>query len=140
MAEAGPHPFRDPKVEQRFAGYPAPVRARLLRLRELIFDTAAATPGVGPLEESLRWGEPAYLTSKTRSGTTVRIDAKEPESYALFVHCQTDLVATYRARDPDAFEYEGSRAIRLPTDIAPPEGPLRHCIALALTYHLDKRR
>ena len=35
------------------------VRSNLLILRQLIFDTAAVTEGVGELEETLRWGEPS---------------------------------------------------------------------------------
>jgi hypothetical protein len=38
-----------------------------MRLRQLILDTAARLD-VGPLEETLRWGEPAYVTT-TRSGS-----------------------------------------------------------------------
>jgi hypothetical protein len=62
-------------------------------LRELIFDVAASTDGVGEIEETLRWGEPAYLTSQSKSGTTIRIGWKSsrPAEYAVFFHCQTDL-------------------------------------------------
>ena len=35
-------------------------------LRQLIFETAAATEVVGELEETLKWGEPSYLTPKTK--------------------------------------------------------------------------
>jgi hypothetical protein len=31
-----------------------------LALRELVLQVAATTEGVGELEESLKWGEPAY--------------------------------------------------------------------------------
>ena len=55
-----------------FDRYPKPVRARLLALRELIFDTAKATKGVGAIEEALKWGQPSYLTLKSKSGSTVR--------------------------------------------------------------------
>ena len=43
--------------------FPPAARERLADLRALIFDTAAATPGVGALTETLKWGEPAYLKS-----------------------------------------------------------------------------
>ena len=36
-------------VENVFAGYPSPVKSKLLALRKLIFETAKATPGVGAL-------------------------------------------------------------------------------------------
>jgi len=40
----------------------------------MIFDVAKKTPGVGKLEEDLRWGQPSYLTLETGSGSTIRID------------------------------------------------------------------
>lgn len=71
---ASPRPFANLAVAAHFAAYPSDVRRRMMALRELIFTTAAATDGVGELEEVLKWGEPDYLTSKSRSGSTIRID------------------------------------------------------------------
>lgn len=42
-------------------------------MRRLIVATAAETSGVGPLTEMLKWGEPAYLTEATVSGSTIRL-------------------------------------------------------------------
>jgi len=67
------------------------VRQRLLALRWLILDTAAATAGVGRIEEALKWGQPSYLTTNPKSGSTIRIDQVPPGGYALYVHCQTNL-------------------------------------------------
>lgn len=133
-------PFANDEVAAVFDRYPARVRRKMLRLRQLIFETAAATEGVGELTEALRWGEPAYLTLRPKSGTTIRIDTKTPDTFAIFVHCQTDLVATYRKLYPDELSFSDNRAIVFGIDDELPEGPLRHCIALALTYHRDKRR
>src|SRR5438445_2223082 len=88
--------FADPAVEAVFRAYPDGVRKRLLALRRLIFDTAVATIGVGRIEETLKWGQPSYLTVNPRSGSTIRIDQVPPGGYALYVHCQTNLVATFR--------------------------------------------
>ena len=49
--------------------------ARLMTLRALIFDVAAKTDGVGALDETLKWGEPAYLT-RSKSGSTIRLGWK----------------------------------------------------------------
>ncbi len=68
----------DPAVEAAFGAYPAPVKAKLLALRRLIFDTAKRTKGVGALEETLKWGQPSYLTPETKSGSTIRIDQVKP--------------------------------------------------------------
>jgi hypothetical protein len=55
----------NPKVAQVFAQYPRKMKQKLLFLRSLIFSIAAETEKVGLLEETLKWGEPAYL-SRTR--------------------------------------------------------------------------
>ncbi len=133
-------PFADAAVARAFAAYPAPMRRRLLALRELIFDTAASTEGVGELEEALKWGEPAYLTPKSRSGSTVRIAWKpsDPRRYAMYFHCQTNLVGMFRRRFPMELEFEGNRAIVFDEAEVVPADALRSCIAAALTYHRAK--
>ena len=132
-------PYADPAVEAIFQAYPSAVRKRLLALRRLIFDTAANTAGVGRIEETLKWGQPSYLTVSPKSGSTIRIDQLPPSGYALYVHCQTNLVATFRELYPTELAYGGNRSILLDADRDPPEAILRHCIALALTYHARKR-
>jgi hypothetical protein len=133
--------FTDPAVEAVFAGYPARTKSRLLELRRLILETAAKTPGVGTLDETLKWGQPSYLTDETRSGSTIRIDRVRPgagadkERYALYVHCQTTLVSTFRRLYRDELSFGGNRSILLDADRPLPKAALRHCIALALTYH-----
>ena len=133
-------PFDSRAVAGVFDAYPANVRQAMLALRELIFDTAAGTAGVGALQETLKWGEPAYLPAN-KSGTTVRIDWKEkqPERYALYVHCQTTLIDTFRTLFPHDFEFEGNRAILFRLGDPLPRDALSLCIAEALTYHLRKR-
>jgi hypothetical protein len=127
-------------VDAVFNAYPNPVRAKLKALRRLIFDTAKTTAGVGALEEALKWGQPSYLTSESKSGSTVRIDQVKAEAgrYAVYFHCQTDLVETFRERYPD-LRYGGNRSIILDAGEKLPEQALRHCIALALTYHARKK-
>jgi hypothetical protein len=134
--------FSDPAVDAVFDSYPALLKSRLLALRRLIFETARTTPGVGPLQETLKWGQPSYLTAETKSGSTVRIDQVKsaPDCYAIYFHCQTDLVATFRDLYPTEFTYGGNRSILLNAKHRIPEPALRHCIALALTYHLNRRK
>ncbi|HEY1707959.1 MAG TPA: DUF1801 domain-containing protein [Rhizomicrobium sp.] len=128
-------------VAGALAAYPAPLRARLQALRKLIIDTASRTEGVGALEEALKWGQPSFLTPVTGSGSTIRIDAVkgEPDRYAMYFHCQTNLVETFRRLYPNDFAFEGNRALVFDASKPVPEEPLRHCIALALTYHQRKR-
>ena len=93
----------DSAVNAVFSGYPNPVKAKLLALRRLIFDTAEATKGVGTLQEALKWGQPSYLTTESKSGSTIRIDQVKAEAgrYAVYFHCQTDLVETFRELYPE---------------------------------------
>jgi Domain of unknown function (DU1801) len=134
-------PFQDPDVQAVFDAYPAKLRARLLDLRQLVLDTAGETQGVGPLVETLKWGQPAYLPARPRIGSTIRIDALkslEPRC-AIFFHCQTTLVSTFRDLYADVLAFEGNRAIVLPAAGKLPRDALRHCIAIALTYHARRR-
>lgn len=137
---AKPLRFTNKAVRAAFDGYPKDIRNKLLALRALIFETAAKTEGVGVLEEALRWGEPSYITSKSGSGSTIRINARGEGGYAIFFHCQTDLVPTFRSLYGDAFRFEGNRAILFDKKDAVPKAALAHCIALALTYHASRKR
>jgi hypothetical protein len=132
---------QDSAVDAAFDAYPKPVKAKLLALRRLIFDTAKSTKGVGALEEALKWGQPSYLTAESKSGSTVRIDQVKatPGQYAVYFHCQTDLVEMFRELYPK-LSYSGNHAILLDAAKKLPEAELRHCVALALTYHLRKRK
>ena len=95
--------FADPAVAAVFKAYPAALRRRLMALRELVFDVAARIEGVGALTETLKWGQPSYLTWETRSGSTVRIDRlKTGDGYAIYFHCQSGLVPKFRELYPQA--------------------------------------
>ena len=133
--------FGSNDVQSVFKAYPPGLRAKLMALRELVFETAAGTAGVGPLTETLKWGQPSYLTEETGSGTTVRIDRRKAgEGYAVYFHCQSGLLGEFRELYPDTFRYEGKRAIVFdPTDRVPVR-ELRHCLALALTHHSRKKK
>ena len=129
--------FADRNVASVFAGYPAAVRIKLLALRQLVFEVAASTDGVGRLTETLKWGQPSYLTQETGSGSTVRIDRlKTGDGYAMYFHCRSGLVDRFRDIYPETFRYEGKRAILFDRRDRLPLRALRHCIALALTHHL----
>lgn len=128
-------------VAQALARYPEPVQRRLLTIRELIFATAAQTTGVGPLTETLKWGEPAYLTETSRSGSTIRLGMvrSAPDKCAILFNCQTSLIDTFRAHFADDFTFDGNRALLLPSTGSVPAEPLALCLHAALTYHLAQR-
>jgi hypothetical protein len=137
-----PYPHQPPGVAAVFASYPEAVRDELLALRRLILSTAEAIDGVGAIEETLRWGQPSYLTSETGSGSTIRIAATGPDSthdYAMYFICHTNLVETFEHLFGDVFTYERNRALLFTTGEALPEDELRECVAIALTYHKSRR-
>ncbi|MEZ5465136.1 MAG: DUF1801 domain-containing protein [Lysobacteraceae bacterium] len=132
-------PFKSNAVATKFDSYPLQAKEALLGLRELIFDVAGTTPDVGDIEETLKWDEPAYVTPN-RSGTTIRMDwkAKRPDEYALYFHCRTNLIETFRTMFPNDFVFAGNRALVFRLDTPIPEDAVRTCIAAALTYHRRK--
>ncbi len=71
----------------------------MLRLRDLIFATAAATPGVGTIDEDLRWGQPAYLTAETQSGTALRLGYIEATDTAAVAYKLNRKTRTAKAPD-----------------------------------------
>ena len=133
-------PFENAAVAQAFEAFPPALRPQLLALRALVFETAASTPGVGTIEETLKWGEPAYVTAQSKSGSTVRIVWKKtkPTQYAMYFHCQTNLVDTFRTLFPTDFRFEGYRALVFDEADHVPVDSLAWCIAAALTYHRNK--
>lgn len=133
--------FQSKAVAEVFSRYPEKIKQKLLSVREMIFEVAKETQGVGKLQETLKWGEPAYVTSESGSGSTIRIDQRRGSKgqYAIYFHCQTTLVDTFRTLFPDTFTFEGNRAIVFREEQAVPKRERRHCIYMALTYHLQKR-
>ena len=132
----------NPDVANVFASYPKEARSRLMSLRHLIFDVASTTEKIGKIEETLKWGQPSYLTKAPKTGTTIRLGQPRGrlDKIGLYVSCQTNLMETFKQLYPRKFSYEGDRAILLPVGGEIPAAELRHVIAMALTYHLNKNR
>jgi hypothetical protein len=127
----------DPAVELVFAEYPDAMRKKMLGLRALVIETASEIEGIRELEETLKWGEPSYLT---KYGSTLRMDwkSKNPGQYAMYFKCTSRLVETFRTVFGDEFMYEGNRAIIFKMDDKIPTKSLKLCIRAALTYHKVK--
>lgn len=123
-----------PDVAAVFAGYPSEVRVPLEAVRALIFEVAGEAE-VGPLTETLKWGQPAYLTAATRAGSTVRLGVKDGRPEVFFI-CTSGLVDRFREDFPE-LPYLGQRGILL--EDALDEGALALCLRRALTYHRGKR-
>lgn len=124
----------DERVNEVFANYPDFVRDKMQFLRELVIETAEETEGVTKLVETLKWGEPSFVT---KNGSTLRMDWKEksPDQYAMYFQCTSRLVNTFRLVFNHKFQYEGKRAIVFKLNQKVPEMELKSCIKASLTYH-----
>mgnify|MGYP001799806908 CR=1 FL=1 len=130
--------FTDQRVKAAFDAFPPNARTIGLTLRDLIFAVAAETPGVGQIEETLKWGQPSYLTPETKSGSTLRIGVPKNGDAALFAHCATNIISSYASTFPNTDLIEVNLAVVFTTadDIVPMR--LRLLIHHALTYHLKR--
>jgi len=128
--------IENPKVADVFENYPKSVQKQMLRLRKLVWQVAKELE-LDDLEETLKWGEPSYLT---KHGSTVRMDwkKKKPDQYAMYFKCTSKLVRTFKVIYPKTFTYETTRAIAFKLDDKVPTKELKHCISLALRYHKVK--
>lgn len=122
------------KVDEIFAAYPNVIRKKMQTLRELVIETARETSGIDVLGETLKWGEPSFVT---RKGSTLRMDWKEkfPDQYAMYFQCTSRLVDTFRMVFGNRFRYEGNRAVVFRLNEKLPIAELKECIRAALTYH-----
>jgi len=124
---------QNPEVELKFKKYREAVKTKMTHLRNLILETAKENDTIKEIEETLKWGEPSYLTKK---GSTIRIDwkTKTPDQYTMYFKCTSKLVPTFREVYGDTFKYEKNRAIVFGLDDKVPEKELKKCIAAALKY------
>jgi hypothetical protein len=126
-------------VKEKFSSYPADIATVLHQIRDLIL-SVANQEGIDELEETLKWGEPSYITTM---GSTIRFDykVKNPGQVWVYFNCKTTLIETFKEVYRDTFHYSGNRAIILEIDQNLPMKELSHCLSMALRYkkikHLD---
>lgn len=106
-------------------------------LRTIIRQTAQES-GISKIEETLKWGEPSFIT---KQGSTLRMDWKQksPNQYAMYFSCSTRLVDTFKMVFGDSFDYQGNRAIVFDLTNQLPEEDLKRCISATLRYHEVKQ-
>lgn len=128
--------FADPAIAEVFEKMPEPARSGALQLRQLIFEVANDLPEIGRVEEVLRWGQPSYITPDKKAATTLRLGTHKSANFAIFAHCQSNVISDYAARFPGWDRLDGNRAVLFdrPDQIEPFR--LRSLIKDALTYHL----
>ncbi len=125
------------EVAAAIADLPRSMQELLLQLRTMILEAAKAKD-IGPVEETLKWGEPAYVPGK--HGTTIRLSGNAATgSCKMLVHCQTSLVDEWRGQFGSRLTFEGNRAVVIDPERPLPVEELSMCIASALTYHADRQ-
>lgn len=119
-----------------FEHFPASISSTLQEIRSLIIDVKDNDATIGELSEVLRWGQLSYLTTSPKTGSMIRLGLSKCEKPAMFFHCGTTLVDTFRTQYSHLFEFEGNRAMVIQESVDACEVELRDCITQALTYHL----
>ncbi len=128
-------------VKNVFDTFPADAQKKLLQIRQLIFNAAANDSAIGTVTETLKWGEPAYLTEETGSGSTIRLGYKEktPDSVDVYFNCQTTLIKDIKQLRPGELVCEDNRVIHISLAEPLPEDALIDCLTMALKYHYNKK-
>ena len=131
--------FKNPDIQAIYESYPDGIREKCLQIRALIFQVAKNNPAIGPIEETLRWGEPSYIPTKTKSGTVVRLHhyKSKPFDFALYFLCNTTLVETFRELYPNTFRFGGNRALEFMVDDQLALKQIEDCIERAFSYYLE---
>lgn len=126
-----------PEFEAKLSSYPDFVRDKMAFLRKLVHETAAEVSEITTLDETLKWGEPSFLT---KNGSTLRMDWKQkaPDQYAMYFKCTSRLVETFKIVYGNQFEYEKSRAILFQLNDNIPTQEIKECIKATLMYHKVK--
>ena len=132
------HIKTNPLFPSKLKAYQPQVKPKLEALHQLILEVAQEHEHISQIEETLKWGEPSFITKK---GSTLRMDWKEknPNQYALYFKCTSLLVPTFKEVYPTLFTYEGNRAIVFQLEDNIPKAELKNCIRAALTYHSVKQ-
>lgn len=120
------------------AGFTGPLTADMLRLRQLVLDTAAENPVIGPIEETIKWDEPSYAPAKKGIGSSVRIAPRRDGRIAMNFICHTGLVGRFREIYGEKLVFEGNRSIIIDPAKPQQQDELRHCVAMTLTYFRTK--
>ena len=124
-----------PEVAKAFDAMPSDIADVLCEARLAILHTAKMTAGVGQLTETLKWGEPAYLTEAPKTGTTLRLGQIGGRA-AVMVPCSTTIIEDARTVFGDLPELSGKRGLILGGDAQ----VFGYIVSAALTYHMRKHR
>lgn len=128
----------DPRFIETLQSFPDEVQGKMEVLRELVHEIAQEEELVTELEETLRWGEPTFISNV---GTSLRMgwSDKRPDQYGLFVQCSSLVIPTIRAVHADALRYDKNRGVLFQNEEDLPLDLLRPMIHAALVYKKVKK-
>ena len=123
-------------VKDKFSLFTEEARIKLMEIRSAIFELADEE-GIGEITETLKWGEPSYLSEY---GSTVRLGwhSKHPNHISVYFNCHAVLIETFKEVYAGQFNFVGNREIRLPLSESIPFPQLMSCISMSLRYHKIK--
>ncbi|MEP5732549.1 MAG: hypothetical protein ABJL67_24625 [Sulfitobacter sp.] len=106
-----------------------------------LFHQISTERDIGPLDETLKWGQPSWRPVRPRTGSTLRMGWRQADAdhLAFFVDCKTNLAAQMQDIYPDVFQNDGKRALLLPLSRPFAEQAVAHLAELTFTYHQRKR-
>lgn len=127
----------DASVDKVINSWPLVSQEAVLCVREWIFEIANDEQ-LGRIDETLKWGEPAYLATH---GSTIRIawKKKTPDQLFIFFNCNSTLVETFRELYSYDLVFDGNRAIVLDLNTEANTVVIKHCLSMALNYHKLKK-
>lgn len=140
MTHSGAMDMTPTDILARVETWPEAAQSHFMRTRALVHDVATSAE-IGALDESLKWGQPAWRPKRARTGSTLRVDwsPSTPDRLLAFVDCKTDLAAQMDTRFPGQFHNDGRRALAFETHVPLDEDAVWQLAHLTLTYHKAKR-
>lgn len=108
-----------------------------MEIRTWIYELSVADEKIGEIEECLKWGEPSFLTPKTKSGSTIRMAKVNEFEFALYFNCNTTIAKEIAMEFPE-LNCDGRRALYLSVSKKLPKSKLIVCLKKALLYHKRK--
>ncbi len=105
-----------------------------MEVRTWIYELSKKDEKIGEIEECLKWGEPSFLTPKTKSGSTIRMAYVNELEFALYFNCKTTIAKEIAMEFPE-LHCDGKRALYLPVNQKLPKTKLIVCLKKALLYH-----
>lgn len=129
-----------PELLSRVTTWPTRAQEAFSTLRALCHATADELE-IGPLEESLKWGQPAWRPTKPNTGSTLRVMWHEntPDLLSLYVGCKTDLAARMRDIYPDLPQNDGRRHIAIRLSDPLPLDAMSHLASMTFAYHKSRK-